>query len=81
LLLFLLFLFFIFYFLFFILFCFVFLDSWFKCDDDEVIPVTTEDILKLAGGGDWHCAYLLFYGPRVLEVEEAPDQKIDVTLT
>lgn len=21
-------------------------------------------ILKLSGGGDWHCAYVLVYGPR-----------------
>lgn len=31
-------------------------------------PVTTEDILKLSGGGDWHCAYVLLYGPRLLEL-------------
>lgn len=45
-------------------------DEWFKCDDDNVSVVTSEDILKLSGGGDWHCAYVLLYGPRVLEVEE-----------
>ena len=22
--------------------------------------------------GDWHCAYVLLYGPRILEVEDAP---------
>ncbi|KAJ8934150.1 hypothetical protein NQ314_013560 [Rhamnusium bicolor] len=26
-------------------------DNWIKCDDDNVSPVTTEDILKLSGGG------------------------------
>lgn len=26
-------------------------DTWIKCDDDTVTPVTTEDILKLSGGG------------------------------
>lgn len=36
------------------------------CDDDEVYPVSEEDILKLSGGGDWHCAYVLLYGPRFL---------------
>lgn len=39
------------------------------CDDDDVRPVPAEDILKLSGGGDWHCAYLLLYGPKVLEVD------------
>ncbi|XP_046662171.1 ubiquitin carboxyl-terminal hydrolase 14 [Homalodisca vitripennis] len=42
-------------------------DTWLKCDDDQVSPVTTEEILKLSGGGDWHCAYVLLYGPRILE--------------
>ncbi|KAL3991167.1 Ubiquitin carboxyl-terminal hydrolase family protein [Acanthocheilonema viteae] len=42
-------------------------NHWAMCDDDEVHPVTTEDILKLSGGGDWHCAYLLLYGPRILK--------------
>lgn len=27
-------------------------DSWFKCDDDKVTPVTTDEILKLSGGGN-----------------------------
>lgn len=44
-------------------------DEWFKCDDDKVSVVTTEEILKLSGGGDWHTAYVLLYGPRILEVE------------
>lgn len=43
-------------------------DVWIKCDDDVMSPVTTEDILKLSGGGDWHCAYVLLYGPRLLEI-------------
>ncbi|VDK43955.1 unnamed protein product [Anisakis simplex] len=41
-------------------------DHWAMCDDDEVHPVPSEDILRLSGGGDWHCAYLLLYGPRIL---------------
>lgn len=45
-------------------------EEWFKCDDDRVSLVSQEEILKLSGGGDWHCAYVLLYGPRVLEVEE-----------
>uniref|UniRef100_A0A915PLU6 Ubiquitin carboxyl-terminal hydrolase n=1 Tax=Setaria digitata TaxID=48799 RepID=A0A915PLU6_9BILA len=42
-------------------------DHWAMCDDDEVHPVSTDDILKLSGGGDWHCAYVLLYGPRILK--------------
>ncbi|VDK80186.1 unnamed protein product [Litomosoides sigmodontis] len=42
-------------------------NHWAMCDDDEVHPVTAEDILKLSGGGDWHCAYVLLYGPRILK--------------
>jgi len=44
-------------------------DTWLKCDDDEVSPVHEEDVLKLSGGGDWHTAYLLVYGPRKLPKE------------
>ncbi|CAL8075662.1 unnamed protein product [Calicophoron daubneyi] len=40
--------------------------NWMKFDDDVVTQVTSEDILKLSGGGDWHCAYVLLYGPRRL---------------
>lgn len=55
-------------------------DLWFKFDDDTVSPVTTEDILKLSGGGDWHCAYVLLYGPRKLEIpEEEPKPAGDTT--
>lgn len=41
-------------------------DIWLKFDDDKVSGVHPEEILKLSGGGDWHCAYLLLYGPRQL---------------
>jgi len=41
-------------------------DTWIECNDDEVSPVHVEDVMKLSGGGDWHCAYLLIYGPRKL---------------
>merc|ERR1711972_551601 len=44
-------------------------ENWLKCDDDEVSPVHEEDVLKLSGGGDWHTAYLLIYGPRKLPKE------------
>uniref|UniRef100_A0A0N5AHE3 Ubiquitin carboxyl-terminal hydrolase n=1 Tax=Syphacia muris TaxID=451379 RepID=A0A0N5AHE3_9BILA len=43
-------------------------DRWAMCNDDEVHPVSSEDIIKLSGGGDWHCAYLLLYGPRRLQI-------------
>ncbi|XP_042237979.1 ubiquitin carboxyl-terminal hydrolase 14-like isoform X2 [Homarus americanus] len=50
-------------------------NEWLKCDDDDVTAVTEEDILKLSGGGDWHCAYILLYGPRILEIPEEDDKK------
>ncbi|XP_073994166.1 ubiquitin specific protease 14 isoform X2 [Rhodnius prolixus] len=43
---------------------------WIKCDDDVISPVSSEDVLKLCGGGDWHCAYVLLYGPKVLEIPD-----------
>lgn len=46
------------------------LDEWFKFDDDKVSVVSPEDILRLSGGGDWHIAYVLLYGPRRLEILE-----------
>ncbi|XP_019853603.1 PREDICTED: ubiquitin carboxyl-terminal hydrolase 14-like [Amphimedon queenslandica] len=42
--------------------------QWFKYDDDDVTMVTDEEIKKLSGGGDWHMAYILVYGPRPLEI-------------
>jgi ubiquitin carboxyl-terminal hydrolase 14 len=42
-------------------------NQWYMFDDDVVTKMTEEDILKLSGGGDWHTAYCLFYGPRRLE--------------
>lgn len=27
-------------------------DKWMKFDDDDVSPITSEDILRLSGGGD-----------------------------
>lgn len=44
--------------------------EWLMFDDDRVSPVTEEDVLKLSGGGDWHTAYVLLYGPRLLEIED-----------
>jgi ubiquitin carboxyl-terminal hydrolase 14 len=48
-------------------------DQWYKCDDDYVEPIDSEEILKLSGGGDWHCAYVLLYGPRYLDESNVDD--------
>ncbi|XP_067835847.1 ubiquitin carboxyl-terminal hydrolase 14 isoform X2 [Heptranchias perlo] len=50
-------------------------DEWIKFDDDKVSVVAPEDILKLSGGGDWHIAYVLLYGPRRLEIIEDEAQQ------
>lgn len=50
--------------------CFSIIDEWVKFDDDKVSVVSPEDILRLSGGGDWHIAYVLLYGPRRLEILE-----------
>lgn len=50
------------------------LDEWIKFDDDKVSIVTPEDILRLSGGGDWHIAYVLLYGPRRVEIMEENEQ-------
>lgn len=50
-------------------------DTWFECNDDLVQAVHVDDILKLSGGGDWHTAYLLLYGPRKLPKLSAADKK------
>jgi len=44
--------------------------TWCMCDDDNMLQVKDEDILKLSGGGDWHCAYVLLYAPKQLTLEE-----------
>jgi len=49
-------------------------EHWIKCDDDEVSPIHEEDVLKLSGGGDWHTAYLLLYGPRRL-IKQKPKEE------
>ena len=46
-------------------------DDWIKFDDDKVYGVTTDEVLKLSGGGDWHCAYVLLYAPRRISEEDA----------
>lgn len=49
-------------------------DKWMKFDDDVVSPISSEDVLRLSGGGDWHCAYVLLYGPRILELPVAAEK-------
>ncbi|KAM5157962.1 ubiquitin carboxyl-terminal hydrolase 14 [Mantella aurantiaca] len=49
-------------------------DEWIKFDDDKVSIVSPEDILRLSGGGDWHIAYVLLYGPRRIEASEETEQ-------
>lgn len=36
-------------------------NGWWLFDDDKVSETTTEDVLKLKGGGDRDMAYLCFY--------------------
>ncbi|XP_017792063.1 PREDICTED: ubiquitin carboxyl-terminal hydrolase 14 [Habropoda laboriosa] len=54
-------------------------DTWLKCDDETVSAVTSEEVLKLSGGGDWHCAYVLLYGPKILEVPDTDDTEDTTT--
>lgn len=54
-------------------------EKWAMCDDDQVTPVTSDQILKLSGGGDWHCAYVLLYGPCIIrEYPELKDGKENI---
>ena len=36
-------------------------DYWWKYDDEVVTETTTEEVMKLKGGGDRDIAYLMFY--------------------
>ncbi|GMH36592.1 hypothetical protein BSKO_04465 [Bryopsis sp. KO-2023] len=44
--------------------------QWIQFDDDTMIPMKNEDIMKLNGGGDWHMAYLLLYRAKTVEMED-----------
>jgi hypothetical protein len=48
-------------------------DKWNKFDDDQVSDSTTAEVEALAGGGDWHTAYLAFYR----RVDDLVDDKLD----
>ncbi|KAL7669638.1 hypothetical protein ACOME3_010285 [Neoechinorhynchus agilis] len=37
---------------------------WYQYDDEMVTPISDKDIDELAGGGDWHSAYMLAYRSR-----------------
>ncbi|KAG7211952.1 hypothetical protein KM043_011160 [Ampulex compressa] len=49
-------------------------NAWLKCDDEAVSTVHISEIIKLTGGGDWHCAYILLYGPRILKASKPEDE-------
>ena len=36
-------------------------DKWLKYDDSNVTMVTTNEVLELKGGGDWHMAYICIF--------------------
>jgi len=36
-------------------------EKWVKFDDDKTSSCTTEEVMALRGGGDWHMAYYLIY--------------------
>jgi len=55
-------------------------DTWIECNDDDVRPVHVDDVMKLSGGGDWHTAYLLIYGPRKLP-KHTPAPAAEKTVT
>ena len=56
-------------------------DEWFKCDDDTVSTVGSDEILKLSGGGDWHTAYVLLYGPKILETVSGSATAVPIVST
>ncbi len=45
--------------------------SWVLFDDDQLIPKQAEDVLALAGGGDWHMAYMLMYTAQTVPADGA----------
>lgn len=56
-------------------------NQWYMFDDEDVTKVSEEDVLKLSGGGDWHTAYVLFYGPRKLEEKYLNEKTTDAAPT
>lgn len=43
--------------------------EWIKFDDDSMISVKQEEIMRLNGGGDWHMAYLLLFRAKSLSTK------------
>ncbi|CAI5476822.1 unnamed protein product [Closterium sp. Yama58-4] len=39
--------------------------KWIEFDDEQPIMRNEEEIVNLAGGGDWHMAYILLYKARL----------------
>ncbi|XP_012146142.1 ubiquitin specific protease 14 isoform X3 [Megachile rotundata] len=54
-------------------------DTWLKCDDENVSIVTLAEVMKTKGGGDWHCAYVLLFGPKILEIPDEDDNEEPVS--
>lgn len=48
----------------------IFLEEWFRYDDDIVDKVTAQNIQELKGGGDWHIAYYLIYRKKEILKDE-----------
>jgi len=48
--------------------------EWAKFDDEKVSSAKESDALNLAGGGDWHMSYLLFYR-RIDDAKEFREQE------
>lgn len=50
--------------------------TWIQFDDDQLIVRKAEEVQTLAGGGDWHMAYMLLYRaqtvPGAAPQEESP---------
>lgn len=44
-------------------------NSWWLFDDDKVSETTSEEVLKLKGGGDRDMAYLCFYRRKFLNLD------------
>lgn len=46
-------------------------------DDSNVTSVEEEDILKLSGGGEYHSAYILLYGPARYKKPQLEEEKLE----
>jgi len=61
--------------------------EWLMFDDENVTIVPEENVIRLSGGGDWHTAYVIIYGPKPIEIEEKegatgePSSNVEMTST